>query len=134
MRSWTEASTVIGFNYKEASQGLNPNSTRFNTYDIISDEVLEEVIQRLATEMSARQLRSTLSVYPLAAGSELSAEQYYVSTEYVLTYTASPKSIRLNPRETVDMVAEVYEEQFNETYGHKTDVLDVDHSLIDKVD
>ena len=28
MRSWTEASTVIGFNYKEASQGLNPNSTR----------------------------------------------------------------------------------------------------------
>ncbi len=134
MRSWTEASTVIGFNYKEASQGLNPNSTRFNTYDIISDEVLEEVIQRLATEMSARQLRSTLSVYPLAAGSELSAEQYYVSTEYVLTYTASPKSIRLNPRKTVDMVAEVYEEQFNETYGRKTDVLDVDISLIDKVD
>lgn len=134
IHSWTEASTIIGFNYKEASQGLNPNSTRFNTYDIISDEVLEEVLQRLGTELSTRQLRSTLSVYPLAAGSELSTEQYYVSTEYVLTYTASPKSIRLNPQKTVDTVAEVYEEQFKETYGRKMDVLDVDISLVDEVD
>lgn len=134
IRNWTEASTVIGFNYKEASQGLNPNSTRFNTYDIISDEVLEEVLERLESNLSVRQLRSTLSVYPLAAGSELSAEQYYVSTEYVLTYTAYPKSIWLDPRKTVDTIAEVYNEQFNETYGRKTDVLDVDISLVDAVD
>ncbi|MCM1134501.1 MAG: hypothetical protein NC400_02900 [Clostridium sp.] len=134
LRNLTEASTIIGFNYKEASQGLNPNSTRFNTYDIISDEVLEETLQRLGSELSVRQLRSTLSVVPLAAGSEVSAEQYYVSTEYVLRYTAIPKSIWLNPRETVDTIAEVYNERFNAAYGRNTDVLEVDLALIDAVD
>ncbi|MCI8512994.1 MAG: hypothetical protein HFE83_13565 [Lachnospiraceae bacterium] len=134
MRSWTEARTVIGFNYKEASQGLNPNGTRFNTYDIISDEVLEEAIQRLDTDLSIRQLRSTLSVYPLAAGGSLSAERYYISTEYVLSYSANLKTIMLDPRKTVDTVAEVYNEQFQETYSRNTDILSVDLALVDAAD
>lgn len=134
LRSWTEAGTVIGFNYKEASQGLNPNSTRFNTYDIISDEVLEEALNRLDSNLPVRQLRSTLSVYPLAAGSTVSAEQYYVSTEYVLTYKANRNTIRLDPRKTVDTIAEVYNEQFLKAYSRNTDVLAVDLSRVDEVD
>ena len=125
MRNWTEARTVIGFNYKEASRGLNPNSTRFNAYDIISDEVLEKALEQMGSDLSVRQLRGALSVSPLAAGSALSAEQYYVSTEYVLTYTANLKTLRLNPRTTVDTVAEAYHAQFRESFERKTNVLDV---------
>ena len=39
-----ESSITIGLNYPEASKGLNPNGTRFNTYDIIEDSVLEAAI------------------------------------------------------------------------------------------
>lgn len=134
MRSWTEARTIVGFNYKEASQGLNPNSTRFNSYDIISDEVLELALERLGSKVSVRQLRGALSVSPLAAGSTLSAEQYYVSTEYVLTYTGTLKTISLDPRKTVDAVAEVYRERFQQTYSRNTDVLNVDLSRVDAAD
>ena len=134
MRNWTEARTVIGFNYKEASRGLNPNSTRFNAYDIISDEVLEKALEQMGSELSVRQLRGALSVSPLAAGSALSAEQYYVSTEYVLTYTANLKTLRLNPRTTVDTVAEAYHAQFRESFERKTNVLDVDFAAVDSAD
>lgn len=134
LRSCAEARTVIGFNYKEASQGLNPNGTRFNSYDIISDEVLEEVLTRLDSDLSVRQLRGTLSVYPVAAGSKVSAEHFYVSTQYVLSCRMSFKTIRLDARKTVDTVAEVFYEQFLENYSRNTDVLSVDLVQVDEMD
>lgn len=133
LKSWTDASTVIGLNYKEASQGLNPNSTRFNTYDIICDEVLEATLQRLGSGLSVQELRGTLSVFPCEAG-EISSEQPYISTEYQLRYTAQPKTLLLNPRKTVDTVAEIYRERFKQFYEQKTNVLDIDSDRIEDAD
>lgn len=134
LHSRTEARTVIGFNYKEASQGMNPNSTRFNTYDIISDEVLTEALDRLGSGLTVRQLRSTLSISPLAAGKSASAERYYISTEYELAYRANLKTLWMDAKKTVDTVAEVYQEQFLKTYSRNTDVLTVDFAQVDAVD
>lgn len=134
LERWTGASTVLGLNYKEASQGLNPNSTRFNTYDIVCDEVLEEALRQLGSSLSAQQLRGTLSVFPLTAGGELSTEQQYISTEYVLRYTARPATLALNPWKTVDTVAEVYRERFKQLYEQKTNALDIDMTRIDDAD
>ena len=42
VQSNLEGRITISLNYAKASRGLNPNGTRFNTYDILSDEVLEK--------------------------------------------------------------------------------------------
>ena len=130
-----QASTIIGFNYAEASKGLYPNNTRFNTYDILDDEILNEV---LATgefgNISVETLRSTLSVEPLDAGEELSSEQYYVSTEYVLRYQAKMNTIHLPARKLVDTIANIYHQQFLEKYSRKSNILELDFTEYDQAD
>ena len=37
---------IMKFNYEEAARGQNPNGTRFNASDILSDRILNEVIAR----------------------------------------------------------------------------------------
>ena len=39
-----EASAQMSLNYSEASQGLNPNRTRFTTTDLTCDEVLQSTL------------------------------------------------------------------------------------------
>lgn len=128
-------SITIGLNYAEASQGLNPNGTRFNTYDVIDDSVLERAIENGDMDgISVKQLRSTLSVVPLNAGEEISAEQYYVSTEYFLVYQATTKTILLDGKKVLKSVVDAFDEQFLNTYSRKTDVLEVEYSDVDKAD
>lgn len=135
LNSRLSASTVISLNYKEASKGLNPNKTRFNTYDILSDEVLGEVLERGGYDgLTVEELRGFLSVTPLEAGETISSETYYVSTEYVLRYHAGLKEFRMDGKKVVDLVAQVYHEQFLEAYSRKTDVLDVDFSDVDEAE
>ena len=40
-KSADSATASISFNYSEAALGMNPNKTRFNAYEIVSDEVME---------------------------------------------------------------------------------------------
>lgn len=44
-KSADSATASISFNYSEASLGMNPNKTRFNAYEIVSDEVMERAIE-----------------------------------------------------------------------------------------
>ena len=130
----TEASTVIGLNYTEASRGLKPNKTRFNSYDIISDQVLEEVIERGGYDLTVEELRNSLSISPGKGGDEEPEDNYYVSTEYTLQYTASLPTLSLDPQEVVDLVAEVFENQFQSEYQRNMDILNIDMSEIDEAD
>lgn len=129
------SSITIGLNYEEASQGLNPNGTRFNTYDIIEDAVLEQAIaDGNLGDVSVEQLRDTLSVVPLHAGQEVSTDQYYVSTEYALVYNASMSTLTLDGSHVLQSVADAFNEQFMDTYGRKTAVLEMDYSDVDEAD
>lgn len=125
----------IGFNYAEASRGLNPNSTRFNTYDIINDDVLNQAIAEGGLgDITPEQLRETLSVEPVQTGENLSSEQYYVATDYLLRYASSKETLRLSGRNVVASVAKAYHDQFNKKYSRKTNVLEMDFSGFEELD
>ena len=129
-----EGSITIGLNYAKASRGQNPNGTRFNTYDILSDEVLEKAIADAGMgDLTPSQLRATLSVEPLEAGG-VSAERYYVSTEYVLSYEATEATEHLEGSAVVEAVASAYYDSFVEQYSRKTVVLEPDFSRVDGAD
>ena len=131
-------SITIGLNYALASQGLTPNSTRFNSYDIIDDPVLEQAISDgQFGDISVDDLRETLSVAPLQSGNDeeaLAEEQYYISTEYVLTYEASLKTLFLNGNDVVESVAQAFATQFYDQYSRKTDILELDYTKVDNAD
>lgn len=125
----------ISFNFAESSRGLNPNETRFNTYDIIEDEVLEKAIELgNLGDMSIPELRSSLSVVPVETGSTISAEHYYVSSEYALVYEANGKTMKRRADKILYSVASAYYEIFKERYCRKTDVLELDFTAIDDMD
>ena len=135
VQSGLEGSITIGLNYAEASKGLNPNGTRFNTYDIISDDVLEAAIaEGNLGDLTAQELRDALSVEPLEAGSYASAEHYYVATEYVLSFNATGKTEHLNGSQVVQAVASAYYDSFQEQYSRKTDVMELDFTQVDAAD
>ena len=67
---------LMVFNYEEAARGQNPNVTRFNESNILSEGILEQVIQRGGLELSAEQLSGCLSI-----STPLDAEKLDVSQE-----------------------------------------------------
>lgn len=55
-------SMLMIFNYEEAARGQNPNVTRFNESDILSDHILEQVIARGGLRLSTEQLSECLTL------------------------------------------------------------------------
>lgn len=51
-KSADSATASISFNYSEAALGMNPNKTRFNAYEIVSDEVMKRAIRRVGLQDS----------------------------------------------------------------------------------
>jgi len=135
IQSRLSGNVTISFNYAEASRGLNPNSTRFNTYDMIDDEVLERAIQLGGfTDLSVSDLRAALSVVPVETGSTISVDQYYVSAEYELQYRATKKMLRITANRVLTAVSTAYYEKFCENYLRKTNILELDFSELDASD
>jgi hypothetical protein len=75
-KSADSATASISFNYSEASLGLNPNKTRFNAYEIVSDEVMERAIRRVGLQdsLTASQLAECLYLSPDGTGSANGSE------------------------------------------------------------
>ena len=70
-KSADSATASISFNYSEAALGMNPNKTRFNAYEIVSDEVMERAIRRVGLQdsLTASQLAQCLYLSPEGTGS-----------------------------------------------------------------
>ena len=126
---------VVSLNYLEASSGLNPNRTKFTASELISDEIMEEIIQENGiTGISPEELKTCFSVVPLAGSEEVSLEQPYISTEYQLSFRNNMEVSGLNPKRILDSYSEAVKRQFAQNYSRKTDVLQIDFSDLDTAD
>ena len=74
-KSADSATASLSFNYSEAALGMNPNKTRFNAYEIVSDEVMERAIRRVGLQdsLTASQLAQCLYLSPEGTGSATAA-------------------------------------------------------------
>ena len=59
---WSSAN--ISFNYSEASLGLSPNKTRFNAYEIVSEEVMQRAIEKVGLQGSISASELASHVFP----------------------------------------------------------------------
>lgn len=140
-------SLLIALTYPEASEGLNPNGSRFNMSNILCDEVLERAIALGGFEdIGVDDLRSGLLVAPASAtgagGSDSEEDEEegrktvggLVSTQFYLSFSGTGKTGYLGGKEVVHAVAEAYREWFIEQYSVNPSVLDISFDDIDNYD
>ncbi len=126
-KSEKRAEAVLTLRYENAYEGLTPNGTRFNIYELLSDKVLEEAVERagLTGEVSASDLLGSLTVRP--SGSQ-SANNMYIVTEYSVTLKDDCLPSRVSAESMLTLLMETYKEYFLDNYGTDDSVLYMDWS------
>ncbi|MBE7044074.1 MAG: hypothetical protein E7397_00965 [Ruminococcaceae bacterium] len=108
---------IISLNYSEASQALNSNGTRYNMAEIISDEVVERAIRKGALKnVTTKQLKNCLYVYPCVQGGVGDETQYHISTEFAVGYHASKDTAHLDSENVIKLITSAYKEYYIEKY------------------
>lgn len=136
-KNWVSA--VVALNYSEASQAQNSNGTRYNMAEITCDEVIEKAIEKGAFEnVTVKDIKSCLSVYPYVQGSVNSKEEYHISTEFVVEYCASRKTRHLDAENVIQLITSAYKEyyieKYTDSYRLKTDEERPDFSKMEYMD
>jgi len=108
---------IVSLNYSEASGALNSNGTRYNMAEIISDEVVERAIKKGALkDVTVKQLRNCLVVYPCVQGAVGDESQYHISTEFAVEYHASKDTDHLDSENVIKLITSAYKEYYIEKY------------------
>lgn len=108
---------IISLNYSEASQAQNSNGTRYNMAEIISDEVVDRAIKKGALKnVSVKQLKDCLVVYPCVQGGVEDESQYHISTEFAVEYHASKYTDHLDSENVIKLITLAYKEHYIEKY------------------
>lgn len=110
-------SAVISLNYSEASLAQNSNGTRYNMSEIICDEVVENAIEKGSLEdVTAKELKDCLVVYPYVQGDVNDKSNYHISTEFVVEYNASKHTQHLDSENVIALIASAYKDYYIEKY------------------
>ena len=108
---------VVALNYSEASLAQNSNGTRYNMSEIICDEVIEKAIKKGALEnVTVKQLKKCLSVYPYVQGDVDHESNYHISTEFVVEYHASKHTDHLNSENVILLITSAYKDYYIDKY------------------
>jgi hypothetical protein len=117
LKSKHSVSAVIALNYSEASQAQNSNGTRYNMTEIICDEVVQKAIEKGAFEnVTVKQLKECLSVYPYIQGDVNDKSNYHISTEFAVEYHASKHTDHLDAENVITLIASAYKDYYIEKY------------------
>ncbi len=124
------ASGQISLNYEGATEGLNPNRTRFSIHDAAKDELLESVIQQLGLEKSlaVEDLFSSLSLYPLYSQS---VDKRYIASGYGASLNLKknlPHGITAST--VLEYLLRLYHDDFVARYGLDDSSLDMDWNVV----
>lgn len=132
---WLESRATITMNYSLASQGLNPNRTRFNQTDILSNDVLERAIEKGALEgITVQDLKETLRIRPAVQGSSWSEDGYFISTQFIVQYEANENTAAQDGEKLLTLVTQAYQEWFIQEYSENTSILKLDFAQMESQD
>ena len=113
---------IISLNYEIASKGLNPNNTRYNSYEIKSEEVLNDVIDRLkvSDRITVPELSDSIEI------DNVSKKEDYILTDYVVRYERNPKIEDINPEIVLSTLFDSYYDYFVRNYTTNNQILAYD--------
>ena len=121
-----DASATMSLNYSEASSGLNPNSTRFNISELVSQKVMSRVIEAagIEDEVSWEDMAACVSTKAVDKGSKSGS---YISTSYQIYYDQSKlgkkPSHMPSAEDMIKLITSTYKSYFLENYGDNKAIL-----------
>ena len=126
-QSLQTASTVLSLDYEQASRGLTPNQTRFNIFEIQSDEVMQRLIQSAGLEgkITPDELSECISV-KATHGRNVSGSVNYISTSFVVRFTNDGVIAARSAEDMLALLCRAYREYFVEHYGYNHSILSFD--------
>ncbi len=118
------AGTILSLDYEEASQGLTPNRTRFNIFEIQSAEVMERLIDYAGLEgkITPDELSQCVSVQATHDKS-ISGSVNYISTSFIVRFTNKGSLGGKTAEEMLSLLCRAYREYFVEHYGFNHSIL-----------
>ena len=121
------AGTILSLDYEEASQGLTPNRTWFNIYEIRSREVMERLIETagLEGEITPDELSRCVSV-KATHDQNISGSVNYISTSFVVRFTGTGAVRKRSAEDMLSLLCKTYREYFVEHYGFNHSILSFD--------
>lgn len=132
VRNLHTASTILSLDYAEASQGLAPNRTRFNIYEIRSREVMEQLIEYagLKGEITPDELSKCVSI-KATHDKNVSSNVNYISTSFVVRFTGKGSVWKRSAEDMLSLLCKAYREYFVEHYGFNQSVLSFDVNALE---
>lgn len=122
-RSFRSASVILAFTYPNASDGLYPNGTYFNAYNILTEEVIRTGIENagLTGRVSPTVLAEEITIRPRSDAS-------LITTQYVVTYQSGKEDAlgAISAEGLLSSVMYAYIQHFHDTYSNDQVVLNLD--------
>ncbi len=129
---------IVTLNYEGAKEGLNPDGSRFNISEIVSDEVLKKAISIMGdTSLTVEGLKNRITIdskMPLSAIEKTTAaiasgsNYRYNPSEFDIYYSQKNKLSRNKTVEFIHALSKSYNDYFFNKYSEKNIILEFDGS------
>ncbi len=128
VKSNNTAYTEMSLNFEESAHGLNPNSTRFNVYDIESPEVVKSTLTYCGVDpesVDINEIIDCISVSPTNAKA-FSEDNLFISTTYKITLK-QPKSLKnVSASTLLELLCKAYKDNLYANYTENRSILSFD--------
>lgn len=126
LKSENTATTEMSLNYEESANGLNPNSTRFNASDAVSQEVVSGMLTYCGIDPESVDLNKVadcITIRPTNAKS-FSEENLYISTSYRITVSKPPELKDVSVNDLLTFWCKAYKDNLYSKYTENRSILD----------
>lgn len=120
------SSGYISLNYEGATEGLNPNGTRYSIHEVRSEELIEKVLDQMGLTgyITAEDLLKCLSTSPV---NSQSPDKRYISSEYSISLNLEePLPFGIKAEAVLERLLMLYHEDFVTRFGLDDSALDID--------
>lgn len=122
---------LLSLNYEEASDGQNPNYTRYNVYELKSDEVMERAIEYAGLQgvVTPTELADNIDIAENNSGKTIDPADentYYISTSYTITCKKNRQIKNISTEDMMNLICKAYNDMFHDEYVGTKSVLQYD--------
>ena len=124
----SESYAVMSLNYEESAKGLNPNSTRFNIYEMKSPEVVEKMLYYCGIDKDAvdiDKIIDSITINPTNSKG-FKVDDYYIATSYGVRIKNTVGIKEVRTRDLLTFLCKAYTDIFYERYADNRSVLNFD--------
>ena len=128
LQSSNTATVEMSLNYEEAANGLNPNATRFNAYNISDKEVVEGMLWYCGIDPDTVDVDGLCNGISINTTShkKFSEDDFFISTTYKITLKR-PSSIKdTKTEDLLTYLCKAYKDDFYAKYTENRSILEFD--------